>query len=214
MGGWLVLGLVYKKAGKVDQARKTWEEGARRLEAKLAAIENVRTRIWLGGIYAELGEKENALRHAGRALADNPNDPWALYQNSLIHARLGRYRSAIDYLKQAVASGFLSIHYVKLDQRPDGALYGSARGPGVPGRARCARTESRPVERAILIQTPCRIMSAAFSAIIITAALVWPVICVGIMEASTTLKPSRPRTRRLLSTTAIESAPILHVPTG
>ena len=89
MGGWLVLGLVYKKAGQVDQARKTWVEGTQRLEAKLGAVENVRTRIWLGLMYAELGEKENALRHAERALADNPNDPWALYQNSLIHARLG-----------------------------------------------------------------------------------------------------------------------------
>ena len=124
MGGWFVLGIVYKKAGQVDQARKTWEEGARRLEVKVAAIENVRTRIWLGLIYAQLGQQDKALRHAERALVNNPDDPWALFQTCLINARLDNHRRAVDYLKQAVANGFLSIHYVRLDLRPGGALYG------------------------------------------------------------------------------------------
>ena len=58
------------------------------------------------------------------------------------------------------------------------------------------------------------IISDAFSPIIIVGALVLPPINVGIIDASTTRKPSILCNFRLLSTTAISSLPILHVPTG
>ena len=55
-----------------------------------------------------------------------------------------------------------------------------------------------------------RIMSEAFSATMIVGALVLPRGIVGMTEASTTRRPSRPRTRSSSSTTD----PIAHVPTG
>ena len=57
-------------------------------------------------------------------------------------------------------------------------------------------------------------MSAAFSANMITGALMLPEGMVGITEASTTRSPSMPYTFRLGLTTAIGSsaAPILQVP--
>lgn len=60
------------------------------------------------------------------------------------------------------------------------------------------------------------IMSDAFSPIIIVGALVFPLTMVGIMEASTTLKPSMPYTFSLASTTASgsEAGPILQVEVG
>ena len=58
------------------------------------------------------------------------------------------------------------------------------------------------------------IMSAAFSAIIITAAAVLAETMVGITEASTTRRPSRPMTLRRGSTTAAGPVPMLQVPTG
>jgi hypothetical protein len=58
------------------------------------------------------------------------------------------------------------------------------------------------------------IIRAAFSPIMIDGAFVLPEVSVGMIEASATRSPARPRTRSWSSTTAIEPTPILQVPTG
>ena len=59
-----------------------------------------------------------------------------------------------------------------------------------------------------------RIMSAAFSAIMITAALMLPPTRSGNTEASITRRPCVPCTRNSPSTTAISSAPMRQLPAG
>ena len=67
-----------------------------------------------------------------------------------------------------------------------------------------------------------RIMSAGFSAIMITGALVLPEVMVGIAEASTTRRPATRYTRQSGSGTVpddrgkpcVSKAPIAQVPTG
>ncbi len=54
--------------------------------------------------------------------------------------------------------------------------------------------------------------SAARSAIMIVAALVFPLTTAGMIDASATRKPSSPRTLRRSSTTAASSWPILQLP--
>src|SRR4051812_15424127 len=89
-------------------------------------------------------------------------------------------------------------------------------GPAVPPahhrgvldvRAVCA---SRPLHTT----WPARMIAAPFSPIMIEGAWVLPLIRVGMIEASMTRRPSRPRTRSWVSTTAISSVPILQEPAG
>ena len=63
-------------------------------------------------------------------------------------------------------------------------------------------------------QAPPVIIAAAFSAIIMVGALVLPATSLGITEASTTRRPSTPRTRNCGSTTEASSRPIRQLPAG
>lgn len=118
---WLDFGVVLKQAGKTEQAKEVWTEGAKHLEPKVAAFENVRTRVWLGHTYAQLGEREKALTHANRALALEPYDAWTLYQAGEIHAVLNNRREAVGYVKRAIAHGWLGVHYIDYQLDPNGA---------------------------------------------------------------------------------------------
>jgi len=110
-------GEILEAAGKPDQARVVWAEGARRQEAKIAAFENVR----LGGYYAFLGEREKALAQINRAIELEPNDAWTLYQVGSTHAILNNRREAVSYIKQAIAHGWLGIHYINSGLDPNGS---------------------------------------------------------------------------------------------
>lgn len=110
--GWLDYGEALKEAGKLEQARAVWAEGANREEAKLSTFENVRTRIWLGFLYAHLGEREKALTQANRAIELEPSDAWTLFQVGSIQALLNNRPEAVGDIKQAIAHGWLGIHYI------------------------------------------------------------------------------------------------------
>ena len=102
-------------------------------------------------------------------------------------------------------------------ENPGSFASGRRAGPeGLPGTiARCETCILTDVPRRIAPQLwSRRIMSAAFSPIMMVGALVLPEGMWGMIEASATRKPAMPWTRRRASTTLIASFPILHVPTG
>ncbi len=118
--GRLDFGDVLEAAGKPEEARAIWTEGARREEAKVTAFENVRTRVWLGFFYADLGERAKALEQINRALALEPSDAWTLFQVGRVHALLNNRREAVSYIKQSIAHGWLGIHYIDYGLAPNG----------------------------------------------------------------------------------------------
>ncbi len=86
----------------------------------------------------------------------------------------------------------------------------SAAGQRPPVLLPCGAAVAAPGAR----QADARIIRTALAPIICDAAFVLPVTIVGITELSHTRSPWTPWTRRVGSTTASASVPILHVPTG
>ena len=80
-------------------------------------------------MYAKLGLRGRALGTVQRALEVYPNHPFVLYYTSVIRAILGDKKEAIETLKQAVENGWMGIHYVYHEQRPNKELYNLREDP-------------------------------------------------------------------------------------
>jgi tetratricopeptide (TPR) repeat protein len=120
---WYYAGCILDGAGQAARAREAWREGIRRSDAILAKAENHHPRLWQGRMYAKLGLREKALEAARRALEVYPNHPFVLYNTSVIRAILGDKKEAVESLRQAVKNGWLGIHYVYYEERPNKELY-------------------------------------------------------------------------------------------
>jgi DNA-binding winged helix-turn-helix (wHTH) protein/TolB-like protein/Tfp pilus assembly protein PilF len=120
--GWIDLGRAYVAAGRPAEARTIWEEGIRRTEGKVAAVENVRTRTWLGILYSELGRTDEAFEQARRALAMSPTDAWVLFMTAQIYSICGAPDRAVEQIERAIANGFLTIQYLDFFLQPSFGL--------------------------------------------------------------------------------------------
>jgi TolB-like protein/DNA-binding winged helix-turn-helix (wHTH) protein/Flp pilus assembly protein TadD len=140
---WCDWGAALQAAGQQDRAREVWLEGARRFAAQLAGIDNSRTRIWLGLLYARLGQREPALAEVRTVLNSHPDDPWTFNRISQIFALLGNHREALAYLDHSIERGWLGIFHPDHMRRPFFEWYRLRDDPGF----RAARDEvARRVE--------------------------------------------------------------------
>jgi TolB-like protein/DNA-binding winged helix-turn-helix (wHTH) protein len=131
--GWYFAGCIFANAGRPERARQIWLNGVRHTEDQLARAEHRGPRTFLGLMYAKLGMRKKALENAQRVLALNPDHSEVLYFVCKIHAILGDRREAIDYLKQAIAKGFLTLGYVDYHRRPHMGLHNLDEDPEFQG---------------------------------------------------------------------------------
>jgi serine/threonine protein kinase/Flp pilus assembly protein TadD len=90
---------------------------------QLAALENhlkqvpedARARILLGGLYAELGRPEDALRETGLAITLRANEASILYNAACTYCALNRKPEALDALRKAWEEGFRDATWARRD---------------------------------------------------------------------------------------------------
>lgn len=72
--------------------------------------------LYLGaGILIDLGEREDGLEWARRALALDPDDPRVLYNLACLHCGANRYDEAVDYFVRAIGAGYASREWIDKD---------------------------------------------------------------------------------------------------
>jgi len=120
---WWELGRIHLAAGRHDEARRVFHQGAIQLEHQSSLTNNPRVRAFLGSIYAMLGERLKALQQVEMAFLVS-QDPWVLFEGALIHSMLGDYSASIKHFRRAVEDGYRGLHYVNWELRhPWQALY-------------------------------------------------------------------------------------------
>ncbi len=88
----------YRKIGRADLARKTYEW-------VLARDDNRYSRVGLAAVYEDLGRHDDALDQYGAVLALDPGDSYALRGVARTLASLGRTDEAIEAYQKAVQAG-------------------------------------------------------------------------------------------------------------
>ncbi|NUT36415.1 MAG: tetratricopeptide repeat protein, partial [Hamadaea sp.] len=111
---WTLLGYLHRLSGDPEQARGVWLDGLARLAPETVA--SSRRAAWLANILAAAGDEAAALSFAGQLRATQPGNGYILYRLSHVYAELNRTEEALDTLRAAVDSGFLSVQLLRREQ--------------------------------------------------------------------------------------------------
>jgi Flp pilus assembly protein TadD len=86
------------------------------LERQLETVpEDVRARVLLAADYANLGRKEDAIRHAEMAVALRPSDGNVLYNAACTYGVLGRKSDALTMIRRAKEAGYANTDWPRID---------------------------------------------------------------------------------------------------
>jgi tetratricopeptide (TPR) repeat protein len=123
---WAFLGNAYEGAGQHENARRTWAEGARQLEARFSALHDSANSCSLGILYANLNEREKALSRVRSDLAIHPDDSWCA---SLVYAKLGERVEAFRCMERAAKLRNSTLLFMDVYARPGGPLHALRNDP-------------------------------------------------------------------------------------
>lgn len=109
---------VFSKLKEKEKASRLMQQHARVLQWQIEwAPENVRARILLAGLYANLGDTDNAVRELEKSVASSTHDASTLYNAACTYSILGRKEEALAVLKQAIENGYW--HFDNIARDPD-----------------------------------------------------------------------------------------------
>ncbi len=112
----LLVGPVYDKLGRPEDARASRERGIALVERHIDLHPDDARALYMGAIgLISLGEKDRGLDWARRARKIDPDDPMLLYNLGCFHSLAGDIEEAIDCLERAVAGGLLQKGWYEND---------------------------------------------------------------------------------------------------
>jgi serine/threonine protein kinase/Tfp pilus assembly protein PilF len=108
--------LSVSRLGLQETARKFQERFAQALAKQLELVpEDVRARILIAGVHANLGNTEDSVRHLETAVALRPNDTNVLYNAACTLGVLQKKAEALAMLRKALAAGYGNLEWVSRD---------------------------------------------------------------------------------------------------
>jgi tetratricopeptide (TPR) repeat protein len=111
-------GQAYNALGRDEDKAAQLRRGLKLMESSLELNpDDARAANLAAGVFAVLGEEENAIKYGERSLAIDPEDPMLLYNVACMYSSLGRKEQAISCLERAVDKGF--GHREWIDNDPD-----------------------------------------------------------------------------------------------
>ena len=112
----LLVGPVYDRLGRTEDARAAREHGVALVERHIDLHPDDARALYMGGIgLVSLGKKDKGLDWARRARKIDPDDPMLLYNLGCLHSLNGDIEEAIDCLERAVAGGLLQKGWYEND---------------------------------------------------------------------------------------------------
>ncbi len=112
----LLVGPVYDRLGRTEDARAARERGVALVERHIDLHPDDARALYMGGIgLVSLGMKDKGLDWARRARKIDPDDPMLLYNLGCLHSLNGDVEEAIDCLERAVAGGLLQKGWYEND---------------------------------------------------------------------------------------------------
>lgn len=112
----LLVGPVYDRLGRTEDARAARERGVALVERHIDLHPDDARALYMGGIgLVSLGKKDKGLDWARRARKIDPDDPMLLYNLGCLHSLNGDIEEAIDCLERAVAGGLLQKGWYEND---------------------------------------------------------------------------------------------------
>ncbi len=111
-----LLAFTCRSLGETERARSAYRRTLAKVERQLEFNPDDSRAIYLGATaLLELGDPEKGLEWARRSYALDPEDPYIVYGIACFHSRLGREDEALDYLEQAVRTGFAHTEWIERD---------------------------------------------------------------------------------------------------